>query len=100
MPPSFKRRHFYRSLPRTIERIAEINTDKTNGAEILDFELMQSVHGHTHQNLHALFDAQVLPKHLTDSQKNDIQPNLNNLLSYMKRSGYRVLYQEDMCYKG
>ena len=56
---SISRRHFYRSLPRTVETMDQINRDAQTKAEILDFELMQSVHGHTHENLIALTQGKV-----------------------------------------
>ncbi|XP_066926447.1 uncharacterized protein [Clytia hemisphaerica] len=92
---SLSRRHFYRSLPKTIQRITDINSDQSTKTEILDFEMMQAVHGHTHENLIAFFEGHVLPK-----KQRSRQPHLDNLLNFTRQSGYRNVYQEDMCYKG
>lgn len=56
---SLSRRHFYRSLPKTVQTMDRINRDTRTKAEILDFELMQSVHGHTHENLIAFTQGKV-----------------------------------------
>ena len=97
---SLSRRHFYRSLPKTVETMSQINSDSTNKNEVLDFELMQSVHGHTHESLIALIQGIVLPKGMTEDERSDAPIRLETLVKFMHEAGYNVLYQEDMCPKG
>ena len=97
---SLSRRHFFRSLPKTVETMNKINRDKDSKAEILDYELMQSVHGHTHESLIAFSEGKVLPKSMSQKERDNVPVKLQNLFKFMHDSGYRVLHQEDMCHKG
>uniref|UniRef100_A0A7M5WVA6 Uncharacterized protein n=2 Tax=Clytia hemisphaerica TaxID=252671 RepID=A0A7M5WVA6_9CNID len=97
---SVSRRHFFLSLPKTINQIREINTNESTKAEVIDFELMQAVHGHTHLNTFPFFEGRVLPETMSGKQKSNTLPNMNKLFNFMRSSGYKNLYQEDMCYKG
>ncbi|XP_066935000.1 uncharacterized protein [Clytia hemisphaerica] len=154
---SVSRRHFFRSLPKTIHQIRQINTNESTKAEVIDFELMQAVHGHTHLNTFPFFEGRVfiiiarpqsrqwiplagarsrgcayklnalgfkeerdwfqgtvyggikerrmieknvLPETMSGKQKSNTLPDLNKLFNFMRNSGYKNLYQEDLCYKG
>ena len=95
---SVSRSHFYRSLKTTINFLR--NTTLHSDADILDFELFQSVHGHTTENLYALFNGKLLPTDFTDRDKERMKIQFQELLGYVKKEGYNVLYQEDMCWQG
>ena len=97
---SLSRRHFFRSLPKTVETMNKINRDKDSKAEILDYELMQSVHGHTHESLIAFSEGKILPKSMSQKERDNVPVQLQILFKFMHNSGYRVLHQEDMCHKG
>uniref|UniRef100_A0A7M5WT32 Uncharacterized protein n=2 Tax=Clytia hemisphaerica TaxID=252671 RepID=A0A7M5WT32_9CNID len=82
---------------KTIQRMTDINKDQSTKTEILDFEMMQAVDGHTHHNLIAFFEGRVLK---AQERKGGRKPHLDNLLNFTRQAGYRNIYQEDMCYKG
>ena len=69
---STARSHFFRSLPTVVKTFNEINSDANHPAEILDFQLFQSLHGHTAENLHALFTGDLFPKHWTNEDRENV----------------------------
>ena len=93
---SLSRSHFYRSLPKTIKMFEQINSDRKTSAEILDFELFQAVHGHTEQNLHALFTGNVFFENATKKERESI--GYGDLFKKFVANGYSTYYQDDMCY--
>ena len=97
---STARSHFFRSLKKTIHYLNEVNTNLNSKAEILDFELFQSTHGHTTENLHALFNGKIFAKTMTDKEKENGQTGFENFLRFAKKHGYETFYQEDMCWEG
>lgn len=97
---SISRAHFYRSLEKTVNFLKEVNTKASYKAEILDFELFQSIHGHTTENLYALWNGKKFPLSMTDKEKENAKTELNNMLEYLKTRGYEILYQEDECWEG
>ncbi|XP_022790508.1 uncharacterized protein LOC111329989 [Stylophora pistillata] len=98
---SVSRAHFYRSLPKTIETFRKLSgsRDKTP-ARVFDFELFQSVHGHTTQNEHALFTGQLLPSKEEDEQEPSDPVRADVMLGHFKRAGYQTMWQEDLCWTG
>lgn len=94
---SVSRSHFYRSLPHTIEKINYVN--KNSDTEILDFELFQSIHGHTVENLHALFTGQLFPKQWSDAQLEKAALGIGEMFERFANSGYHTYYHDDLCYK-
>lgn len=97
---SISRAHFYRSLKQTVNFFREVNTKPSYKAEILDFELFQSIHGHTTENLYALMNGKIFPPSLSDLDKENAKTELDNLLKYFKSRDYEILYQEDECWQG
>ena len=95
---SVSRAHFYRSLPSTIAAFSDINSNKTTEAEVLDFELFQSVHGHSAENIHALFSGSLNPDNMTDDEREKIAVGVNNLYGKFKQAGYHTVYQDDLCW--
>lgn len=95
---SVSRSHFYRSLKKTINYLRQ--NDFHSKAEVLDFELFQSIHGHTTENLFGLFNGKLLSTNYTDREKEMMKTEFQGLLKYVKKEGYKVLYQEDMCWQG
>lgn len=95
---SAARSHFYRSLPTVIERFDKINKDKKQGTEILDFELFQSIEGHTAENLHALFTGGLFPKHWTGSERENVAIGADQFFNTFAKAGYNTFYQDDLCY--
>lgn len=96
---STARSHFYRSLPKTIRSFNEINRDLNSQAEILDFQLFQSVEGHTMENLHALFTGNLFPKHFTGEDREDSPVGVKKFFETFLRNGYETIYQDDLCYE-
>ena len=97
---SISRPHFYRSLPKTVKHLREKQYDPDYDAHIFDFELFQSVHGHTHENEHALFSGALFPKNLTKEEKEDSPTNPGVLFGVFKEAGYQTMLQDDLCWKG
>lgn len=95
---SVSRSHFYRSLKKTVNFLRQ--TDLHSNADVLDFELFQSIHGHTTENLFGLFNGKLLSTNYTDREKEMMKTDFQGLLKYVKKEGYKVLYQEDMCWQG
>eukprot|EP00794_Sanderia_malayensis_P019098 gene19098-21014_t len=101
---SISRAHFYRSLPVVIEKFNEINTKSNHhhhnqNAEVLDFQLFQSVHGHSAENFHALFTGTLFPKTMQDSEKEEQKVGADELFTLFKRAGYQTMYQDDLCWQ-
>ena len=95
---SVSRSHFFRSLKKTTKFLRK--TDLHSNADVLDFELFQSIHGHTTENLHGLFNGKLLSSNYTDREKEFMKTEFQVLLKYVKNQGYKVIYQEDMCWQG
>jgi len=94
---SVSRAHFYRSLKETVETFKKINT--ISDTEILDFELFQALHGHTAENIHALFSGFLFPKNYTDDMRESSGIGIHHLFETLKEHGYHTMYQDDMCYE-
>jgi len=94
---SISRAHFYRSLPKTVERLRSL-ADKPDmaPAKVYDFELFQAVHGHTTHNEHALFTGQLLPPMDPDEETPSVRADV--LFGHFKRAGYQTMWQEDLCW--
>ena len=97
---SISRPHFYRSLPKTVKHLREKHYDPDYDAHIFDFELFQSVHGHTHENEHALFSGALFPKNFTKEEKEYSPTNPGVLFGVFKEAGYQTMFQNDLCWKG
>lgn len=96
---SVSRAHFYRSLPVVIKTFNEINKNQDLSAEVLDFELFQSVHGHSAENFHAFFTGTLLPSNMAANEKERAKVGVANLYLKMKEAGYETMYQDDLCWK-
>ena len=96
---SISRAHFYRSLPKVVKAFNSINKDKDSAAEILDFELFQSVHGHSAENFHSFFTGKLLPSNLTATEKEQSRVGVDHLYGIMKAAGYESMYQDDLCWR-
>ena len=95
---SVSRAHFYRSLPKTVETFRKLNSDPSLATKVFDFELFQAVKGRTYETVHAFFTGELLP------MKDPFSPNpkvvgIGSMFRKFKISGYRTLYQEDLCWK-
>jgi len=93
---STSRSHFYRSLPKTLQMIERINSDPTNAADILDFELFQAINGHTNTNIRALFTGKLYPKNATNDERELL--GFDHFFGKFVANGYKTYYQDDMCY--
>ena len=89
--------HFQYKCSHTIEKINSINKDSET--EILDFELFQSIHGHTVENLHALFTGQLFPRQWSDAQLEKVALGIGEMFGRFANSGYHTYYHDDLCYK-
>ena len=96
---SISRPHFFRSLRKTVSYLREKSEDLTYNAHIFDFELFQSVHGHTHENEHALFGGELYAENLTKTAKDSAPTNMERLFGTFKDAGYQTMAQNDMCWK-
>jgi len=98
MIDSAARSHFYRSLPKTISTFSKINKYRHIKAEILDFELFQSIEGHTAENLHGLFTGKLFPKSFTGEEREKSAIGVGDFLKIFKSNGYKTIYQDDLCF--
>ena len=96
---SISRPHFFRSLPQTAAYLREKSEDPNYNAHIFDFELFQSVHGHTHENEHALFGGALYPENFTKNDKENAPTNMERLFGIFKDAGYQTMAQNDLCWK-
>ena len=96
---SISRPHFFRSLPKTVAYLREKSAEPSYNAHIFDFELFQSVHGHTHENEHALFGGALYPDNFTKNDKENAPTNMERLFGIFKDAGYQTMAQNDMCWK-
>lgn len=85
------RRHFYRSLPKTVEAFQEINLNPKSTSNVLDFELYQALRAKSKETLLGF----ITGKKYNKSQK----AHAKQLLSRFKDAGYQTLWQEDLCWK-
>ncbi|XP_065675089.1 uncharacterized protein LOC136091433 [Hydra vulgaris] len=97
MIDSVSRAHFYRSLQKTTKMLNEINLNSET--EVLDFEKYQAIHGHTMENVRALFTGTVFPKNYTEEMKESAGVGIDTFMSYFVNHGFHTLYQDDMCWK-
>ncbi|XP_066928881.1 uncharacterized protein [Clytia hemisphaerica] len=98
MIDSAARSHFYRSLPRTISTFSTINKYRHVKAEVLDFELFQSIEGHTAENLHGLFTGKLFPKSFTGADRERSAIGVGDFMKLFKEKGYKTVYQDDLCF--
>ena len=96
---SISRPHFFRSLRKTVAHLREKSEDPKYKAHLFDFELFQSVHGHTHENEHALFGGTLYPENFTKSDKDHAPTNMERLFGIFKDNGYQTMAQNDLCWK-
>nr|XP_006819452.1 PREDICTED: uncharacterized protein LOC100371272 [Saccoglossus kowalevskii] len=98
MLDSISRHHFFRSLPKTIEKFQQINTHKH--AVVFDYKLLQSLKGRTYENLQAFFSGEIY-----DVEKPfgilDLPPkalNTGAMLNEFRKVGYETTWIEDLCW--
>ncbi|EDO38866.1 predicted protein [Nematostella vectensis] len=93
---SVSRAHFYRSLPKTIElfRSWESRPDRAP-ARVFDFELFQSVEGHTAENTHALFTGKMFS---AAERKVRTPVGAGEMFGAFRGAGYQTMWQEDLCW--
>ena len=96
---SLSRPHFYRSLPLLIKEFNRINRHDDSHGEVLDFTSFQSLHGHTSENVHALFTGTFLPENMTEREKERAYVGIDSLYGKFKNAGYTTMYQDDLCWK-
>jgi len=89
---SLGRSHFYRSLPNVIKTMNKIN--KESKTEILDFELFQSIHGHTTENLRSLWTGSPIPR--DDLRGSKI--GIDRMFKKFTDNGYTTFYHDDLCF--
>ncbi|KAG7169248.1 hypothetical protein Hamer_G020937 [Homarus americanus] len=98
MIDSLSRPHFYRSLPNTVELFEGLY----EGAHprVFDFQFFQAVKQRTYENFQALFSGYVnsteIPFGTYDIPRNPLP--VSQLFSLYKKSGYRTLWLEDLCW--
>ena len=90
--------HFYRSLPKTIQALRQI--DRMKSSEVFNFNLMQSLKGRTYENLQMLFSGVMYnpekPFGIQDMPPDPLGTNV--LLEGFKHQGYQTLWMEDLCW--
>ncbi|KAJ8298239.1 hypothetical protein KUTeg_024770 [Tegillarca granosa] len=105
---SVSRNHFYRSLPRTIKVLNDINKNNVRNISddvlkhmVLDFELLQGIKSRTFESLQALFSGYVNPKEKPFGVLAMPPKPLNTqvLLGRLKQKNYKTLWIEDLCWK-
>ena len=98
MIDSVARSHFYRSLPQTISTFSQINQYRHVKAEVLDFEMFQSLEGHTAENIHGLFTGKLFPKSFTGQERERTPVGVGEFMKIWKEQGYKTIYQDDLCF--
>ena len=98
MIDSVARSHFYRSLPHTISTFSKINKYRHVKAEVLDFELFQSLEGHTAENTHGFFTGKLFPKTFTGQERERSAVGVGDFMKIWKKNGYKTIYQDDLCF--
>ena len=98
---SISRAHFYRSLKHSIEAMNDINTNshKYHSAEVLDFELFQSIHGHSQENTYALMTGKTFPENISLVKREITPVKMDEFYKFLKKNGYDTFFQDDMCYE-
>ena len=96
---SISRPHFFRSLRKTVSHLRQKSSEPRYPAHVFDFELFQSVHGHTHENEHALFGGTLYPENFTKNDKEAASTNMERLFGIFKDAGYQTMAQNDMCWR-
>ncbi|XP_030836477.1 uncharacterized protein LOC115922218 [Strongylocentrotus purpuratus] len=90
--------HFYRSLPRTVHTLREIN--KLKAGSVFNYNLVQSVKGRTYENIQVLFSG-VMYNPEEPFGVHDMPPDpvgTKVLLEGFKHMGYETLWMEDLCW--
>ena len=100
MIDSVARSHFYRSLPHTISTFSKINKYRHVKAEVLDFEVFQSLKGHTTENKHGFFTGKLFPKTFTGKERERVRVGVGDFMKIWKNNGYKTIYQDDLCTDG
>ena len=97
---SVSRLHFYRSFPKTVSYLNEIKNDSSYPAHVFNFELFQSVHGHTQENERALFNGSLYPVHIGGKTRTGTPVNLDRLYEVFKKAGFQTMFLDDLCWRG
>ena len=97
---SLSRLHFYRSFPKTVSYLNEIKNDSSYPAHVFNFELFQSVHGHTQENERALFNGSLYPVHIGGKTRAGTPINLDRLYEVFKKAGFQTMFLDDFCWRG
>ncbi|XP_028519713.1 uncharacterized protein LOC114576724 isoform X2 [Exaiptasia diaphana] len=91
---SVSRAHFYRSLPKTVQAMRHIvQNANTEGATVLDFELLQST---TPYSFHSLKGFMSGKSGLDYDTKQDY--GFSSLFGLLKSKGYYTMLQDDTCW--
>lgn len=96
---SISRPHFFRSLRKTVFFLRQKALDPSYKSHLLDFESFQAIHGHTHENEHALFGGKLYPENFTKTDKENTPTNMGRLFGIFRESGYQTMTQSDLCWK-
>ncbi|KAJ8027770.1 hypothetical protein HOLleu_29818 [Holothuria leucospilota] len=81
--------HFFRSLPMTVKQLQKL--DKDPNLHVFNFDLMQSLKGRTFENQQVLFSGSF--------EGDDNLLKTASLFSPLKRKGYTIIWNEDLCWK-
>ena len=84
------RRHFYRSLPKTIAAFRNVNLNPKSSSNVLDYELYQALRATPKETLSGF---------LKGKSANFPNTTENTILSLFKKAGYQTLWQEDECWR-
>ncbi|XP_028401976.1 uncharacterized protein LOC114524939 [Dendronephthya gigantea] len=84
------RRHLYRSLPKTIAAFRNVNLNPKSSSNVLDFELYQALRTTPKETLSGFL------KGKSNTFQNTTE---KTMLSFFKKAGYQILWQEDECWK-
>ena len=84
------RRHFYRSLPNTIEAFRSINLNPKSTSNVLDFELYQALQTTAQE---------ILLGFIAGKKNNSKSRTEKTLLKQFRQAGYQTLWQNDQCWK-
>ena len=93
---SVSRPHFYRTLPKTVTSLREIDHLESYNATVMDFELLHSLASYTFPNIRALMsgriDLSAFGRHENETYGIEV------LFGKFKQLGYYTLLQEDSCW--
>ena len=97
---SVSRHHFYRSLPKTVKMLDNINSQHNRRKDtLLDYQLFQAVNSRTFETLQALFAGFIDPykKPFRTQAMPDVKLDIDSMFGKLQSLDYHTLWVEDVC---